>query len=81
MWSVGNALRAQKIRTYCGLMVRTDNWQEKWCVARPHSPCSNYRLASSTMALINWQAKWCVTPRSPCSKCRQIVTASNKQCL
>jgi hypothetical protein len=30
MWAVGNALRVHGIRTYCGLMVRTDNWQEKW---------------------------------------------------
>ena len=29
-WAVGNALRLLGITTYCGLMVRTDNWQEKW---------------------------------------------------
>jgi hypothetical protein len=30
MWAVGNALRLHGITTYCGLMVRTDNWQVKW---------------------------------------------------
>ena len=30
MWAIGNALRLQGISTYCGLMVRTKNWQEKW---------------------------------------------------
>jgi hypothetical protein len=30
MWAIGNALRLHGISTYCGLMVRTKNWQQKW---------------------------------------------------
>jgi hypothetical protein len=30
MWAVANALRLHGINTYCGLMVRTDGWQQKW---------------------------------------------------
>jgi hypothetical protein len=30
MWAVANALRLHGISAYCGLMVRTDGWQQKW---------------------------------------------------
>ena len=30
VWAVGNVLREDELWTYCGLMVRTDNWQQKW---------------------------------------------------
>ena len=33
MWAIGNSLRRNGINTYCGLMVKTDNWQVKWYVA------------------------------------------------
>eukprot|EP01050_Picozoa_sp_SAG11_P001644 SAG11_NODE_74_length_18043_cov_13.387818_14_plen_70_part_00 len=31
MWAIINHLDRQGITTYCGLMVRTESWQEEWC--------------------------------------------------
>jgi hypothetical protein len=30
MWAIANCLEAHEITCYCGLMVRTENWQEEW---------------------------------------------------
>eukprot|EP01051_Picozoa_sp_SAG22_P038376 SAG22_NODE_19645_length_273_cov_0.586207_1_plen_73_part_01 len=30
MWALANVLRQNGITSYCGLMVREDNWQQKW---------------------------------------------------
>ena len=56
MWAIGNALRVHKITTYCGLMVRTDNWQEKWFGAFSLTPPRLLLLSlcfqSSRMAVV-----------------------------
>ena len=30
MWAIANLLRLNGITSYCGLMVREANWQQKW---------------------------------------------------
>ena len=30
MWAIVEFLDSQGISTYCGLMVRTENWQKEW---------------------------------------------------
>jgi hypothetical protein len=56
MWAVLNLLAAHGVSGYCGLMVRTDNWQEKWFGKMGTAKCAII-MTSDTY----WE------PRSPCT--------------
>ena len=55
MWAIMNFLDGQGINCYCGLMVRTENWQEEW-----YGKMYQAKFAIIMMSDSYWE------PASPC---------------